>query len=175
MSSYMRFLSISIRKRMMRMRRDGYIRTQLREKLRGIEMKDALGHGSNERGVNPNPLIAGHAPPVATHAAAIHALPGHGALSDDQAAANNAKTEADRSDAMYHAEMPIANFTGQVQDLLGLWSGSQKPEPLSASETKQVNDTYADRGDWRGLARQIQDQRRTYATTVSKPNVRGPK
>jgi hypothetical protein len=57
------------------------------------------------------------------------------------------------------ANMPIANYTGQVQDMLGMWSGSQKPEPLSANETKQVNDAYAKRGDWREVAKGLHDAR----------------
>jgi hypothetical protein len=114
--------------------------------------KDALGHGSDTRGG-----------PVAAHAAAIHALPGRGGLSDDQAAANNAKTEAGMSDATYHAQMPPENFTGQVQDLLGLWDGSQKPSPLSDSEKQQVNDAYAKRGDWRSVAANLRMGRKGIA------------
>jgi hypothetical protein len=101
-------------------------------------MKDALGHGSNANAAQS--LASG---PKSAPA------PVHDAFSNI-------------SDRMYHDTMPIANYTGQVQDMLGMWSGSQKPEPLSASETKQVNDSYAVRGNWRQLARDIQDQRRGY-------------
>lgn len=100
-------------------------------------MKDALGHGSNERGG-----------PIATHAAAINSLPAKDWLTGV-------------SDATYRASMPLASFRGCVQDLLGLWSGSQKPEPLSKSEQDQVGAAYAKRGDWREVARNIQDQRRS--------------
>ena len=92
-------------------------------------MKDALGHGSEGNGA---------------HSAPINALPNRG---------------TPISDATYHANMPIANYTGQVQDMLGMWSGSQKPEPLSANETKQVNDAYAKRGDWREVAKGLHDAR----------------
>jgi hypothetical protein len=99
--------------------------------------KDALGHGSDERGV---------------HAAAINSLPQKGALSSLDWHA--------MSDADYHATMPSASFHGQIKDLLGLWSGSQKPEPLSDSESAQCNAAYEKRDDWRAVARLILDQRR---------------
>lgn len=100
-------------------------------------MKDALGHGSNERGG-----------PVATHSAAIHALPAKGS---DWASSG--------SDATWHATMPIANYAGQVRDMLGLWDGTQEPSPLSLGENKQILDAYNQRADWRGLARDIKAQR----------------
>lgn len=93
-------------------------------------MKDALGHGSNGNS--------------GAHAAPINNLPTKG---------------TPISDATYHANMPIANYTGQVQDMLGMWSGSQKPEPLTSGETQQVNDAYNKRADWRELAKTIQDAR----------------
>jgi hypothetical protein len=116
--------------------------------------KDALGHGSNERG----------GPAVGTHAAAVQALPGHGSLA-----------YKDMSEPTYHSSMPPDTYTGMVQDMLGLWSGSQKPDPLSEHEAQQVKDSYAQRDDFRSVAQQIKNQRRTYAETVSKPDVRGPK
>jgi len=78
-------------------------------------------------------------------------------------AAHNSQVEAGRSDASYRAAMPIENFTGGVQDLLGLWDGTQKPSPLSDGEKKQINDAYAQRANFRVLAGQIQDQRRRAA------------
>lgn len=77
------------------------------------------------------------------HSGGVNALPNGGPISD----------------ANYHASMPIANYTGQVQDMLGMWAGTQKPASLTASETKQINDAYAQRADWRTLAHTIADQR----------------
>lgn len=113
-------------------------------------MKDALGHGSDANG---------------THATKINAIPG-------KATSFNSGV----SDATYHANMPIKNYTGQVQDMLGMWSGSQKPEPLSADETKQVNDAYEKRGDWREVAKSLHDARRGYSgdpqENTSRPGTR---
>jgi hypothetical protein len=105
-------------------------------------MKDSLGHGSNNRG---------------SHVQGITAIPRKGS-----------PIIAAMSERMYHDTMPIANYTGQVQDLLGLWGGSQKPEPLTADETKQVNDAYSTRADWHSLAARIKDQRAA-ATLASGP------
>lgn len=91
-------------------------------------MKDALGHGSEGTGNG-------------THSTAINSLPSKG---EDWVSS--------MSDAAYHASMPPENFTGQVQDLLGMWNGSQKPSPLSASEKATVDAAYAKRSDWRGVA-----------------------
>lgn len=99
-------------------------------------MKDALGHGSTIHG--------GLAVP--THAAPIHALPTTGSPI--------------MSDSMWRDTMPISNYTGQVQDMLGMWSGSQKPEPLTASESQAVNTAYAKRANWRAVAKGIYDHRR---------------
>lgn len=95
-------------------------------------MKDAMGHGSDTRGI---------------HSAQIVNLP------------NKGSAYAMMSDKTYRASMPIANYTGQVQDLLGMWSGTQKPAALSADETAQINAAYEKRQDWRALAHGIHDAR----------------
>lgn len=93
-------------------------------------MKDALGHGST----------------AGAHAAAISGLP--------------TKGSPIMSDSMWRDTMPISNYTGQVQDMLGMWDGSQKPSPLSAAETQTINAAYAKRANWRALAKSMQDRRR---------------
>lgn len=98
-------------------------------------MKDALGHGSNPNGL---------------HSAGVTALPAKG---DDWVQSKSV------SDATYHATMPLANYTSQIGDMLGMWSGSQKSEPLSAEETKQVTDAYNTRASWRAVAGGIRAQR----------------
>jgi len=119
--------------------------------------KDALGHGSNDRGGAAAPAAA----PVAAHAAAVNALPAKGA-----GAVSN--TFAGMSDDVYHATMPAERFTGGVQDLLGLWSGSQKPEPLSGAEKSRVDQAYSKRENWRDVARELQDNRRGYSPAPAK-------
>jgi hypothetical protein len=95
-------------------------------------MKDPLGHGSD----------------AGTHAQGTVALPAKG---DDWA-----KT---MPDSAYHASMPIENYKSQIGDMLGMWNGSQKSEPLSADETKQVTDAYNLRASWRAVAGGIRAQR----------------
>lgn len=102
-------------------------------------MKDALGHGSNNRGLA-----------VATHAAAIHALPPKA----------TSMGTAGMSDQMWRNTMPIANYTSQVQDMLAMWDGTHVHSPLSAGETQKINDAYAQRGNWREVAKSLQDRRR---------------
>ncbi len=118
-------------------------------------MKDALGHGSEDRGGAAAPAAA----PVATHAAAVNALPAKGG-----------GVFGGMSEQVYHATMPAERFTGGVQDLLGLWSGSQKPEPLSASEKSRVDEAYAKRENWRDVARELQDNRRGYSPAPKSPD-----
>jgi hypothetical protein len=108
--------------------------------------KDALGHGSDERGV---------------HAAQTASLPAKG---------------TPISDATYHANMPKENFTGMVQDLLGMWKGTQQPDALSPGEAKQVSDAYEARGDWRQVARDLDDARKGQklgGPGGGQPNARG--
>lgn len=87
----------------------------------------------------------GHGSDPGTHAAGITALP--------------TKTDV-RSDEVYHAQMPLENYGSMIQDLLGMWKGTQEPDPLSVGEIKQVHAAYNNRADWRVLARTIQDQRK---------------
>jgi hypothetical protein len=98
--------------------------------------KDAGGHGSNP----------------GAHASGIV----------NQVPTQNAN--AGVSDATYHANMPPENFQGQIQDMLGMWSGSQRPEALSTGEKQQVAAAYQARGDWRAVARSLFDQRKSAAT-----------
>ena len=94
-------------------------------------MKDALGHGSSAHG-------AGIAAAVPAKGAPNNVIP----------------------DKAWRQVMPKGNYMGQVQDMLGMWSGSQKPEALTPAESKQVSDAWdAGHRDWRGLAGNLQSQR----------------
>lgn len=111
-------------------------------------MKDALGHGSDSNGL---------------HSAPINNLPAKGTDWKDTV-----------SDATWRATMPIANYTSQVADMLGLWSGGGlTASKLSADETKQINDAYEKRTDWRQLARGMQASRQSDEQQVLSKYVKG--
>jgi hypothetical protein len=100
-------------------------------------MKDALGHGSNATGAAA--LASGpKSAPVPVHSAMANVIP----------------------DKAWRLTMPLSNYTGQVQDMLGMWAGTQTPTKLTAAETKQVSDAYESGfRDWRTLAGNLHSQR----------------
>lgn len=110
-------------------------------------MKDPLGHGSNSRGANDNARGALHSGTPKSAPAPVH----------------SSMRTAGMSDKSWHDTMPIANYTGQIQDMLAMWDGTHKHSPLSASESQQINDAYAARGSWRDVAGHINDRRRLRA------------
>lgn len=90
-------------------------------------MKDALGHGSAGNGAHSEP---------------INNLPVKGAPI--------------MSDATWHANMPAENYHGMIADLCGMWGGGgMTSAKLSPTENKQIDDAYAKRADWRGVAADI--------------------
>lgn len=90
-------------------------------------MKDALGHGSDGTGA---------------HASGVAAVPN-----------KDTSFNSGVSDAQYHNNMPIENYTSQVSDLLGMWGGGGlTTSKLSPSEASQVTKAYNNREDWRSLA-----------------------
>lgn len=101
-------------------------------------MKDAMGHGS-EAGVG-------------THATAIQNLPVKGS------------PYTGMDDKTYQATMPKENYTGMVQDMLGMWDGTQKPGKLSSTEQQTVDTAYTQRKSWRDVAKGLHDNRQSVAT-----------
>ncbi len=98
--------------------------------------KDALGHGSNAHAAAA--LASGpKSAPVPVHDSMLSGV----------------------SDATWQASMPRDQFDGGVQDLLGLWAGTQRASPLSAGEKQELDTAYSQRGNWRAMATQIASER----------------
>jgi hypothetical protein len=102
--------------------------------------KDALGHGSEGKGA---------------HAAPINNLPSKGTSSWSSGV----------SDATWHAQQPIGQYTGHIADLIGMWGGAPNMQPgkLTPEETAQVNSEYEHRTDPHVVAGAIHALRQTRA------------
>lgn len=88
-------------------------------------MKDALGHGSEGNGA---------------HSAPINNLPTKGGSIFSRGV----------SDATWHAQQPIGQYTGHIADLVGMWggaTGNHQPAALTPEEASQVNSEYEKRSD----------------------------
>ena len=106
-------------------------------------MKDALGHGSNANGA---------------HSAPINNLPQKGS-----------SWSTGVSDATWHAQQPIGQYTGHIADLLGMWGGGgMNPSKLSDSEKAQVMDHYNKRTDPHVVAGSLRAQRAQDSNRVQK-------
>lgn len=101
-------------------------------------MKDALGHGSNSNGAHSTP---------------INNLPSKGT-----------SWSSGVSDATWHAQQPIAQYTGHISDLVGMWGGGGlTTAKLSPEESAQVNSEYNKRTDPHTVAGAIHALRQTRA------------